>query len=100
MSTPRVVSRREPEPFTNVRAAVAPHDGDLVALGHQMLDRELGLEGRPHYADALLQALHTLRLSRERVVLDVVRPRNLIENLQSALVAGLLIQPANGSLVL
>ena len=92
--------RREAEPLPDVLAAVAPHDGDLVPLGDQMLDRERGIERRPDHADALLQALHSLRLSRKRVVLDVVWPCDLVQHLQPALVADLLVESLNDPLVL
>src|ERR1700716_1218553 len=92
--------RREPEPLTHVPADVAPHHGDLVALGHHVLDRELRVEGRADHADALLQALDSLRLSGERVMLDMVGPRDLVKDLEPALVSRLLVQPPNRSLVL
>ena len=104
MSTPWTVTLfpvgEKPNHSPTCVAAVAPHDGDLVALGDQMLDRERGVERRPDHADALLEALHSLRLSGERVVLDVVRPRDLVQDLQPALVADLLVEPPNDPLVL
>ena len=92
--------RREPEKITDVGADVAPHHGDLVTLGHHVLDGELRVEGRADHADALLQTLDSLRLSGERVMLDVVGPCDRVQYLEAALVSRLVVQTPNRSLVL
>jgi hypothetical protein len=64
-----------------------------------MLDGEARIEGRPDHADALLEALNSLALLREWIVLDVVRPGDLIQELELALVGNFLVESPNRLLV-
>src|ERR1700704_2358980 len=74
-------------------AAVSPHDCHLVTVGEHMLESERWIESSTHHAGALLQALASLGRAREGTVLQMVRPRNLIEDLEPTLVHDLLKKP-------
>jgi hypothetical protein len=88
------------EPFPYVGAAAGPHGCHLLAVGEHVLESEMGIESSTHHAGALLQALAPLGLAREGTVLQVVRPRYLIEDLEPTLVHDLLKKPHDRLLVL
>src|SRR5437660_11158018 len=92
-------SRGKTEPLADMRALVGPHDRHLVAICDQVLDGEARIEGGADHADALLEALGSLALLREWVVLDVVRPGDLVDQLEPALVRDFLIKAPNRLLV-
>jgi hypothetical protein len=88
------------KPFPLMRPTVRPHHNDLVTLSDQVLDRELRIESGAHHADSLLQAVAALALCGERVVLDVVWQRDLVDDLEPPVVPDFFIEPPDGPLVL
>jgi hypothetical protein len=89
--------RCKTEPLADVRSLVRPHDSHLVVFRDQMLDGEARIEGCPDHADALLEALNSLALLREWIVLDVVRPGDLIQELELALIRNFLVKSCDVS---
>ncbi len=100
MGDDALFGRRKTKPLTHVRTGIAPHDCHLVAFYDQVFYREAGIECRAHHADGLFQAFDALALLRERVVLDVVRPGHLVEDLEPAVVYDLLVETQDRLLVL
>lgn len=82
---------RQTEPVTDVCAVIGPHDRHLIALRDDVLDGEPGIESGADHADALLQALNPLALLWEGVVLDVVGPGDLVEELEPSFVPDFLV---------
>ena len=93
-------SRRHAHEAPAVSARVLPAHHDLVALRDDILDGELErVEGRVEPCDSCFEIGEPVSLPWERIVLEVVLGRDLVEDAEPALVENLVVVAPDDRLV-